>query len=126
VAHLSGSQDTRATARPFREKLEAVSDLVRCFLAVGVLAIGLSTCGGAEHGPTVAVVSVCQGALAATNPSEMAFMQAAEVKRAEASGGAAFARVVKTWLATVEPEARASAANAVVKECDRIGGFPSG
>ena len=103
-----------------------VTHFARRCVVVGSLTIGLSACSGAEHGPTVAVVSVCQGALAATNPSEATFMQTAVVKRAEASGGAAFARAVKTWLGTVEAEARASAAKAVVKECDRIGGFPSG
>jgi len=60
------------------------------------------------------------------SPSEIAFIQIATVKRAEASGGAAFARVVGTWIATTEPGARRVAAKAVVQDCDRIGGFPSG
>lgn len=74
-------------------------------LLVGMLASGLAACGGSpNHGPTVAVVSVCQAALTDLHPSpsEVEFIQTATVKRAEATGGSAFSGVVKTWVATTE------------------------
>lgn len=124
--HPGRSRATGATSEPLREKLDAVPHLARRFLAMGVLASGLSACGGAPHGPTVAVVTVCQAALDGSNPSpaESTFISTKTVKDAESSGGKAFASDVRRWIATTDGRERIVAAGVVTRECDRIGGFP--
>jgi len=108
--------------------LEAMRRLsLRCVL-VGVMAAGLAACSNDNaHKPTAAVVTTCEAALTASNPSpsEVAFVQIEAVKRAEASGGSVFAHVVEKWIASTDPIERIAAAKAVVRECDRLGGFPS-
>ena len=99
---------------------------LHCVL-VGVMAAGLAACSNDNaYTPTAAVVMTCEAALTASNPSpsEVAFVQIEAVKRAEASGGSVFARVVEKWITTTDPIERIAAAKAVVRECDRLGGFP--
>ena len=96
-----------------------------CILA-SAMALSLVACGGSKPGPTSAEVTVCRDALIATRPSGRAllFTSNGTVAKAEASGGPTFGRLVKDWLASTG-DGQVAAAQAVVHECDRIGGFPT-
>ncbi len=124
-ADPSGPQGTGATGGPLCERLIAVADLARRLLAVGALTIGLSACSGTTYGPPAAVMTVCNLANVGTSPtpSRTTFISTKTVRQAESLGGSAFAGVVDKWLVTTDPSARIKAAHAVVRECERIGGF---
>ena len=125
MADLGDLRAPGATWWRLSEKLTTVLYLTRRCLVVGTLAIGLSACGGTTHDPPPAVMTVCNLANMGTSltPSQTTFISTKTVREAESLGGSAFATVINRWLATTKPSARINAAYAVVRECERIGGF---
>jgi hypothetical protein len=108
-----------------RGRLIAVTRFSLRRVLLGVMAIGLAACSSnPPPGPTVAVVTVCEAAAPETSLSQVTFIRTETLKRAEASGGSRFSAVVEKWISTTDPIARKAAAKAVVRQCDRIGGFP--
>ena len=129
-------------SQPFawRGKLDLVFRFTRGCVLVGVFAVGIVGCAGAAPHPqataphpkaaephaSVAVVTVCEAALEVTKPSpeSIGFLKVDTLEKAESSAGSAFANDVKTWLAATYQGARIFAADSVVSDCYRIGGFP--
>jgi len=97
--------------------------LLRC-LAMVATVVAVTACGAAARGPSAAVVTVCRAALEASNSSQVEFVRAKTVTDAESSAGSIFAAAVAKWLAGQAPGARTLAASAVVRDCNRIDGFP--